>query len=510
MDRGWDERRFGSSRSEPRMYEEDRIRRSRSRNSNDDEPPRHGQWVRRESEEPSRHGQWEWGRRKKEESYDYPPRETLVEERRSSYGRGRDDDHRIHHSGSPVSDESRSVEYRYQEPSNVIMVHGLALRSTENDFQVWSKLRIQFQIRNELLKDGFVVKDIRVVRKHDESRRYAFVEFHTVAEAVKWMDLRKGQLCLKDSPRAKLSYCKTLPDSSRDASSTVLTDWICQKCETKNFKLREQCSKCHSHRAPRKDSAQPNVTASHAASTITIILKNVHPLTTEERVFHSLRSRADLSTIPIERVEIARDSATGQSTGFCYVEVSKLSDGIQLYGALSQQPLEVDGLFAIVSNTKQLEDSAKLLKTSKAEGAVAIAAAEWSKSTLGDTEASLTEDEIKRMARYYASTHAKNSNDYIVYYDHYRELLEQKQESGNAIMNVVKEQEFSSNSSQEVENERENDAVRLSNQDGHDDSEDSAEKEIPPLPYHYLPFDKKPLQLGPYTYLRYLKQSDSS
>jgi len=66
-------------------------------------------------------------------------------------------------------------------PNNTIMVNTLPLHVTENE------------IRSDILVYGLVPKDIRLIRRKDTgaSRGFAFVEFSTLPEAVRWMEAKQ-------------------------------------------------------------------------------------------------------------------------------------------------------------------------------------------------------------------------------------------------------------------------------------------------------------------------------
>uniref|UniRef100_T1ILH4 RRM domain-containing protein n=1 Tax=Strigamia maritima TaxID=126957 RepID=T1ILH4_STRMM len=94
--------------------------------------------------------------------------------RNKDYDRDRDRDRRDHN-------RTGSSSWKEEKPNNTIMLRGLAQHISEAD------------IRNELLIFGLEAKDIRLMRKKDTgaSRGFAFVEFQTLAESVRWMELKQ-------------------------------------------------------------------------------------------------------------------------------------------------------------------------------------------------------------------------------------------------------------------------------------------------------------------------------
>ncbi|CAL8132357.1 unnamed protein product [Orchesella dallaii] len=253
-------------------YDEDsfRIRRNRSRSqslSRDDS-----------DSASSRHGQWEW-RSTSKEIFDNGRRSpsplpqpsqfgSRVMRSRSpilDWGEGRstnllrdgdakDDrgDSQSHHfrSSSPVNGNiggsqnprqfNENLKHQELNTDSTIMIQGLARDLTEDD------------IRDELLKDGFVTKHVRLIRSRTVpgiSRGVAFVEFRTGADAALWMTLKTdGKF------QANFTDDQMIPEPLRGSDSQlVLMDWHCQNCKSPNFKLRENCFKCSAPREYRED-----------------------------------------------------------------------------------------------------------------------------------------------------------------------------------------------------------------------------------------------------------------
>ncbi|XP_057244634.1 RNA-binding protein 10-like [Malurus melanocephalus] len=68
-----------------------------------------------------------------------------------------------------------------------------------------------------------------------QSRGFAFVEFHHVQEAARWMEANQAGLTLLGH-RVSLHYS--------DPKPKINEDWLCAKCGVQNFKRREKCFKC--------------------------------------------------------------------------------------------------------------------------------------------------------------------------------------------------------------------------------------------------------------------------
>ncbi|XP_058684643.1 RNA-binding protein 10-like [Poecile atricapillus] len=124
----------------------------------------------------------------------------------------------------------RDQDYREgaeEEPraSTIVMLRMLPQAATEND------------IRAQLQAQGVQPREVRLMRNKSsgQSRGFAFVEFHHVQEAARWMEANQAGLTLLGH-RVSLHYS--------DPKPKINEDWLCAKCGVQNFKRREKCFKC--------------------------------------------------------------------------------------------------------------------------------------------------------------------------------------------------------------------------------------------------------------------------
>lgn len=71
-----------------------------------------------------------------------------------------------------------------------------------------------------------------------------------------------------------------------------------------------------------------------------LILRNLDVLTNEETL---LKEISNMSNIPIQSCQIARDTLTNLSRGICYLEMKNVLEAIKLYNALTASTLTVEG-----------------------------------------------------------------------------------------------------------------------------------------------------------------------
>ncbi|ODM92180.1 RNA-binding protein 5-A [Orchesella cincta] len=279
--------------------------------------------------------------------------------------------------------------------------------------------------------------------KTGASRGFAFVEFNSVAEATRWMDMKKGLLVLHDQYQANLIY--SIPKiPSSDGVSKLVADWFCERCHGHNFKRREFCYKCNAPRPEEQDLDLFDEISSHPTSTI--ILSNLDTLTTEEGVLQSFQCRPTMACIPIKNVKIAREPGTCLSRGICYVEANNVSEASRLFTVLSQETLEIDGR-AVSAAYGKTSNPATLLKNSNA-AAAALAAAQWtnSSSTMAVEAPAVgppctevkTDNDVEKMAQYSASIYAKTPEEYASYLDYYRGYYKQEMAKGCAKDSTLK------------------------------------------------------------------------
>ena len=71
-----------------------------------------------------------------------------------------------------------------------------------------------------------------------------------------------------------------------------------------------------------------------------LLLRNLDVLTNEETL---LKEISNVSSIPIQSCQIARDSLTNLSRGICYLEMKNVLEAIKLYNALTATVLNIEG-----------------------------------------------------------------------------------------------------------------------------------------------------------------------
>ncbi|KRF81319.1 RNA-binding protein 5-A [Drosophila virilis] len=373
-------------------------------------------------------------------NYDREPRE-----RNSDYERGmeRSRDYRSHNNGngssaaagssrdrdrrypsdedSYDSDESDDSQYRRNhirtsnEALNQIIIFGLKKHITEAD------------IMGALIQVNMEPSSIRLIRKRPTgaSRGFAFVEFNTVEEATRWMDITQGTLKLGDQ-RVSLQY-----------SHKRITDWHCVKCGVYNFKRRFSCFMCMASRAESEsifsgggegiDEVSPILTKK-------IMLRNLDALTNEESVLTALQKVLPKLAKTINKVLISRDTLTQTSRGICYLNFETLVDSMDVHNALTtlDPPLRIDDRDVCISYCMDTENRQILPKDTQ-EGSIhsgALAAVPPS-----DAGGVYTLADVPRLAEYsaslYASTPAEHAH-YVQYYTDYY-LAEIKKGGGQLV-----------------------------------------------------------------------------
>ncbi|XP_050314688.1 RNA-binding protein 5-like [Anthonomus grandis grandis] len=338
------------------------------------------------------------------------------EERKSDRYRDDDSDSERSPGGGIIgASGSEIIGYKSQPPNNTIMIRGLAQHITEND------------IRQDIIQGGLMPKDIRLIRKKDTgaSRGFAFVEFSTLHEAVRWMETKQGILMLQDNYRAIMQYSipKDAP-SEKPATNKAAADWFCIKCGAQNFKRRENCFKCH---ASRNESEEGGSGSDETCSytTKTLMLRNLDALTTEDAVIAVLNSTIPDLVKLISAVCIGRDPLTSTSRGICYLGTESTVDALAIFGALSglAQPMSIEGKTAIISYCKY-----NMGDTRKAYSQVDHAA--FPNASIPQTYALA---DVDSLAEYSATRYAKTPDEYTHYYNYYRQFFTQQINEGNSI-----------------------------------------------------------------------------
>ncbi|XP_014253951.1 RNA-binding protein 5 [Cimex lectularius] len=306
----------------------------------------------------------------------------------------------------PYSDFSLRPEdrfvYKKQVPQRTIIIRGLAQHITEQDIQ------------DDITLSHLVCKDIRLVRRKDTgtSRGFAFVEFSTVGDAIKWIELKQGELMLKDHFRALLQY--SLPKDYSFGREKYMSDWYC-KCQAHNFRRRNTCFKCN---LSRREVEVEFVDTISSYPTNTVLLTGLDVSTTEESVLQSIKT---LSSLPIRSVRIGRDIATNTSRGVCYLEMNSVVDAMYLHNALQASTPSIDGRTALVSYAKldpvSMNSSAAI---SVQIANAAVAAAQWSHQKSDSQQYQLSD--VPRLAEYSAALYATTPQEkasYLAYYEEY-------------------------------------------------------------------------------------------
>ncbi|GAB6021499.1 hypothetical protein CHUAL_004104 [Chamberlinius hualienensis] len=263
----------------------------------------------------------------------------------------------------------REMSWKEETPHHTIMLRGLPAHISEND------------IRCEVFSCGLEVKDVRLLRKRDTgvSRGFAFVEFKDVTHAVKWMEMKQGAILLQDRFQVTMHYSIPKDGVARDASGSgvkVRYDWDCIKCGAHNFRRRDFCYMCSASREGADQAQFSDGYEEYSATPrSTLLFRNLDVLTTEDKVLGALQ---EVTTLPIKNIRVAKDTLTGTSRGFCYVDLNSTSEAVILHDRLQslEPPLEVDGKIVYVSYAKQ-SLSNLVSATSATVASTAMAAAQW-------------------------------------------------------------------------------------------------------------------------------------
>merc|ERR1719239_41859 len=318
-DRGRDRSRRREDRDRRGDWSHDRERsRHRERSSNRDRSPVHSEYSD--------------GRGSMYEVYD----DDYSEESERDRYRSRDERDSRH------SDDKAGDKWVCTQPSRTIILRGLHVDITEKI------------IGAELMMLGLPVKDIRLIRRSSGvSRGFAFVEFHNVADAQRWMEHTQGTITLLNQYRAHLAYSVTRA-AGRDTANLQRNDWVCIKCLGHNFKRRDYCYNCN---LPRKESEKGKPTDGQEEIGTnpcnTLIFRGLDALTTEEGLVTALSQSCPQPLAPIKNVAIIRDDLN-TSRGFGFVEFHSVQASTIVLDTLSKLsvPLEVDGKQLIINFAK--------------------------------------------------------------------------------------------------------------------------------------------------------------
>lgn len=308
------------------------------------------------------------------------------------------------------------IGYKCHPPNNTIMIRGLAQHITEYD------------IRQDIIDCNLVPKDIRLIRKKDTgaSRGFAFVEFSTLEEATRWMDVKKGVLMLHDHYRAIMQYSipKDFNFSDKPTSYKLSADWFCIKCAAQNFKRRDNCFKCHASRTESEEGGSGSDEVCNYV-TKTIMMRNLDALTTEDSVMAELNIAAPELVKSISAICIGRDPLTSTSRGICYLGTESTMDALSIFGTLSsmKNSLTVDGKPVILSYCKyNMGDTSKPYSQDDNEA--------FPNAAVPSTYAMA---DVDGLAEYASRRYAKTPQEYINYISYYRDYFSKQISSGQSI-----------------------------------------------------------------------------
>lgn len=345
----------------------DRDRDHRDFRSRDDRDRGRDRERRRQDSDRSRGGDWSQeresrGSRHRDRSpikshrshYDSDSRGSGYDDDEDEYNIGDDGDRsrsgsseRHRSRGSDRQDDKGGDKWVSNQPSRTIILRGL---NQEIDEKI---------IGAELMMLGLPVKDIRLIRRQSGvSRGFAFVEFHNVADAQRWMEHTQGSLLLLNMYRASMAYSVTRDRGSggRDGGNLQRNDWVCVKCLGHNFKRRDFCYNCN---LPRKES-EKSAKSSDGQDEIgtnpcnTLIFRGLDALTTEEGLVKGLtQAFRSAQLAPIKNVAVVRDDLN-TSRGFGFVEFHSVSASTNVLDSLNKMdpPLEVDGKQLLINYAK--------------------------------------------------------------------------------------------------------------------------------------------------------------
>ncbi|XP_053958830.1 RNA-binding protein 5-A-like [Anastrepha ludens] len=371
---------------------------------------------------------------------DYDRDRDRRDNRHNRYGRRYDNDR-----DSDDSDESYHNHFYNKTPSNTIIVLGLQSHITEAD------------LMSILIQQGMTAS-IRLIRKRQTgaSRGFAFVEFSTIDEAARWMELTQGSLQLADQTSANLQY------SVSPKQKVNVTDWHCFKCGVLNFKRRDVCFKCYVSRGDSEKIGEGSEEASHIL-TKKIMLRNLDTLTTEETVLTAMQEHVPDLANKITKILISRDTLTQTSRGICYFNFDSLIDSMNMYSALKalDPPLTIDNrqlliTYCIDHENREIvpkkNESGAGASASSTIGPMTAAEMMAASGSLGGGASEYTLADVPRLAEYsaalYASTPAEHAQ-YLQYYTEYYISEINKGHYGN-LPSSVQVEETSANSAAAV------------------------------------------------------------
>uniref|UniRef100_A0A8C7FA83 RNA binding motif protein 5 n=1 Tax=Oncorhynchus kisutch TaxID=8019 RepID=A0A8C7FA83_ONCKI len=277
-----------------------------------------------------------WGEERRIERYDGGEHRgnRASPEQRDRKRRNNDGAEEGYHSDGDYPEQDYRGEPGEEKESKTIMLRGLSLHVTEGDIRA---------ALDQL--EGPQPIDIRLMKKRTGiSRGFAFVEFYHLQDATRWMETNQKLLVIQGKSVA-MHYSNP---------RHKFEDWLCNTCGLYNFRRRLKCFRC----GASKTECETNTTGVRetqqsgdyygdseylsAVMKITIILRNIAPLTTVEAIMTALAPYANLST---SNIRLIKDKQTGQNRGFTFVQLSSPLEASQLLTILQglQPPLKLDG-----------------------------------------------------------------------------------------------------------------------------------------------------------------------
>ena len=295
-----------------------------------------------------------------------------------------------------TSNHSRG-ELAYSKRTSTIVIRYLTEDVREDD------------IRLEILANGFVPEDVRLIRKRDtgESRYFAFVSFSTPDVAWQLLRKMKGVLTMKNGNKAMMEFSVGKDSQMNRNLPRYCQDWNCFKCGTINFKRRDTCFRCQSLRDTCEDSDDDSEVSLQPTSTV--LLYGLDVLSTENSVLQAIKT---ISSVPIKNIHLSADPMTNLSRGICYLEMNNVTDAILMYKNLIKDPnFVVDG--------QKVEISYRKIMPPQSQTDVYLQQRDCTVE-LKD----YTADDILQLADYSASLYAKSTADYSKYQQYYKQYYQ--------------------------------------------------------------------------------------
>uniref|UniRef100_A0A672IAD4 RNA binding motif protein 5 n=1 Tax=Salarias fasciatus TaxID=181472 RepID=A0A672IAD4_SALFA len=348
------------------------------------------EWRDRRERDPERdHNMRRWGDERRNDRYEGDRRgsrdspEVLIPRERKRRNSDRSEDG--YQSDGDYPDQDYRREPGEEKKSKTIMLWGLAPHITEDD--------------------QFV-----------EDRGFAFVDFYHLQDATRWMETNQKRLTIQGKS----------VDMHYSHPRNKFEDWLCNTCGLYNFRRRLKCFRCGAAKAESETNNNAGVSETQptgdfygdSKNIVSIILRNIAPMTTVEAIMTALAPYANLAA---NNIRLIKDKQTGQNRGFAFVQLSSPLEASQLLTILQglQPPLRLDGKTIGVDYAKSarkdllLPDGNRVSAFSVAS--TAIAAAQWSSSQVDPVPASVPPFSTRRSGPDISTYQYDESSGY--YYD---------------------------------------------------------------------------------------------